>query len=147
MKLFLDTNALLDYYAQRQPFFEDMKKLRIAQYCGDVEFWASTQSFTDIEYILRGALPLSDLRSMMSNSLSFISVVSPTPASLAKGLGANYPDLEDCLIASCAEDIRASYIITRDAKRFSFSSIPALSAKEWLCAQENRGIVYDEIEF
>lgn len=51
MKLFLDTNALLDYYTQRQPFFEDMKKLRIAQYCGDVEFWASIPALSAKEWL------------------------------------------------------------------------------------------------
>ena len=37
MKLFLDTNVLIDYFVQRQPFFESIRKLRIAQIFGDVE--------------------------------------------------------------------------------------------------------------
>lgn len=145
MKLLLDTNALLDYYTQRQPFFEDMKKLRIAQYFGDVDFWACTQSFADIEYILRGAMPLPDLRKMMRSSLSFISIVPPAADALAKALESDWPDLEDYLIANCAEAIKASYIITRDTKGFQSSHVPAMPAREWLGQQSRQGITYEDM--
>ena len=146
MKLFLDTNALLDYFTQRQPFFEDMKKLRIAQYFGDVEFWASPLSFTDAEYILRGALPVSEIRSMMANSLSFISIVPPSASNLAAGLDSSWPDLENFLIACCAKTVSADYIITRDANGFASSEVPAITAAEWMVLQEKEGIYYDEVE-
>ncbi|TJW10297.1 type II toxin-antitoxin system VapC family toxin [Parvibacter caecicola] len=146
MKLLLDTNVLIDYYAQRQPFFEAAKQLRIAQFFGDVELWASTQSFSDVEYILRGALPVEELRSIVAASLDFISVLSPTPADLVSGLESDWPDLEDFLIARCAKALKADYIITRDQKGFAKSKVPAISPDEWVALMKEQGIVYDEVE-
>lgn len=34
MKLFLDTNALIDLVARREPYVSDVGKLCIAEYCG-----------------------------------------------------------------------------------------------------------------
>ncbi|NHM16069.1 hypothetical protein GMI69_05250 [Eggerthellaceae bacterium zg-887] len=44
MKLFLDTNALLDYYVRREPYFESLVAIRIAQVFGDVELWAEMEA-------------------------------------------------------------------------------------------------------
>ena len=49
MRVFLDTNVLVDFYARREPFFQYAKLLWIASYFEDVELWASSQSFVDIE--------------------------------------------------------------------------------------------------
>lgn len=55
MKLFLDTNALIDLVARREPYVSDVGKLCIAAYFGDVQLWASTQSYADAYYVLRRA--------------------------------------------------------------------------------------------
>ena len=68
MRLFLDTNVLIDYYARREPFYDDALKLRIAAFFGDVDLWVCTQSFVDAEYILRKAVPITELRSMMASN-------------------------------------------------------------------------------
>lgn len=54
MKLFLDTNALIDLVARREPYVSDVGKLCIAAYFGDVQLWASTQSYADAYY---GSVP------------------------------------------------------------------------------------------
>lgn len=147
MKLFLDTNVLIDYYAKREPFFEPMKKLRIAQVFGDVELWASIQSFSDIEYILRRAIPIEQLRKMIAESLSFINIAASTASDLAEGVASSWPDLEDFLIATNAKHIKADYLITRDKKGFSNSQVQVMSPTEWLALMESKGIIYSEVDF
>ncbi len=147
MKLFLDTNVLIDYFVQRQPFFESIRKLRIAQIFGDVELWASIQSFPDIEYVLRKTIPVSDLRIMFKKCLAFVNIAAPAVADLAEGASSSCPDLEDFIIYACARRVKADYVITRDKAGFRSSSIDALSPAEWLALMESKGIVYDEIDF
>ena len=147
MKLLLDTNILIDYYTRRQPFFDGTVKLRFAALFGDVELWTSIQSFPDVEYILRKIIPVEELRSMMQRSMEFFKVASPTASDLSDAFNSCWPDLEDFLIARCAERVKADRIITRDAKGFTGASIPAQTPEEffaWL--EEEHGIVYDEID-
>lgn len=44
-----------------------------------------------------------------------------------EGLESHWPDLEDFLIARCAENEGADYLITRDTKWFENSRVPALT--------------------
>lgn len=147
MKLFLDTNILIDYFAKRSPYYEDALRLSAAQIMGDVELWASTQSFSDVEYVLHKAIPLPDLRSAFKKSLGFLNILGTAPADLSEGIGNEWPELEDCYIACAAERLHADFIITRDRNGFMQSKIPALSPREWLDRMEGAGIVYDVIDF
>lgn len=145
MKLFLDTNVLVDYYARREPFFPHAKMLWIASFFDDVELLACTQSFADVEYILRRAVPVETLRGMMSASLDHLRVVSPTSEDLAQGLSSGWPDLEDFLIARCALNEDADYLITRDTKGFETAEVPVLSPKEFFSfLAKEHGVFYDE---
>ncbi|NHM16064.1 PIN domain-containing protein [Eggerthellaceae bacterium zg-887] len=145
MKLFLDTNALLDYYVRREPYFESLKAIRIAQIFGDVELWACAQSFPDIEYVLRKAVPAAQMRRMMHESLSFINVVAPTAADVERGLASDWPDLEDFLIAACAERIGADCLVTRDRKGFQSSRLTVKTPAEWVADRESQDIVYAKV--
>lgn len=148
MRLLLDTNILLDYYGRRQPFFNDARRFRIAAAFGDVELWASGQSFTDAEYILRGFAPVPQLRTMMGESLAFLSVAMPSALDVEDGLHSDWPDLEDFLVARCAERIGADCLITRDAEGFAASAVPVLSPAGFFDMMErDHGIVYDEVDF
>lgn len=146
MKLFLDTNILIDYYACRDPFFKHSKLLWIASIFEDVELWASTQSFIDTEYILRKAIPVQTLRAMMATSLEHLHTTSPTSTDLEDGFKSHWPDLEDFLIARCAENEGADYLITRDTKGFENSNVPALTPQEFFDLMEAKyGVVYEEV--
>lgn len=147
MKLFLDTNILIDYLARREPYFSDAKKLRIAALFGDVELWASLQSYTDAEYILRRAIPVDTLRAMMEKTLPFVQVASPEPEDLEAGTRCGWPDLEDFLIARCAVRTGADYLVTRDVKGFARSEVAAVAPTEFFALlEEEWGILYDEID-
>lgn len=146
MRLLLDTNILIDYYARRRPFFDDAVKFRVAAFFGDIELWAAAPSFADVEYVLRKAIPVPELRSMMRRSLDFLKVAAPTSADVSDALESDWPDLEDRLVSRCAERVKAERIITRDSKGFLASTVPAQSPADffsWLEAE--KGIVYDEV--
>ena len=145
MRLFLDTTVLIDYYARREPFYDDTLKLRIAAFFGDVDLWVCTQSFVDAEYILRKAVPITELRSMMAASLEFLNVAAPLADQLPDALASNWPDLEDCLIAHCARNARADFLVTRDTLGFTNAPVPVLTPRGVIERLEGEGISYDEV--
>lgn len=148
MKLFLDTNVLVDYYTQRQPFGADAARLRIGEYFNDFELWASVQSFTDIEYILQKAIPLADLRSIMHASLEFLHVATCSPDDLKDALISGWPDTENFLIEAAAKRVKADFLITRDTRGFVNSRIPVRTPEQFLkLLKQEHDIEYTEIDF
>ena len=148
MRLLLDTNVLVDYFAQREPFAEDVTRLRIAACFGDVELWASAQSFPDIEYILRGAIPVDELRQMMAQSMDFLEICSTSASDVREAFSSGWPDLEDYLIACAAQRVKADCLITRDGKGFAQSKVPAMPPKAFFeMLERERGIIYEEVDF
>lgn len=146
MKLLLDTNVLIDYYAQREPFAENAILLRVAACFGDVDLWACSQSFLDVEYVLRRVIPANELRQMISNSLEFLSVCTVSASDVCEGLKSGWQDLEDFHIASAAKRIGACYVITRDFEGFAKSDVPALSPQGFFkLMQDEYGVLYDPV--
>lgn len=145
-RLLLDTNILIDYLAQRQPFFDDAAKLRVAADFGDVELWLCAQSIADVEYILRKAIPLERLRAMLKGVTGFCSVAAVNGEDMVAGLDSGWPDLEDFCIARAAERIQADRIITRDAEGFRRSPVPATDAATFFKSlKADYGIEYEDV--
>ena len=43
-----------------------------------------------------------------------------------------WKDYEDCLVAICADKVKADYLITRDIKGFARSPVPVMRPEAWL---------------
>lgn len=138
MKLFLDTNILIDYYGRRQPFFSDASKLFVAQAFGDVELWASAKSFTDVFYVIGRQVGESRLQSMFASSFKYLRVCGVDGADLSDAATRSWSDFEDCLVSIAAEKTKADYLVTRDVAGFSHSSVPAISPQDFLLVMRDR---------
>jgi len=146
MRLFLDTCVLIDYYAQREPFAADANRLRVAEAFGDAELWTAPQSYMDILYILRRAIPAADLRQQLHASLAFLHVCGTESADLSDALESSWEDSEDFLIARCAEKAKADFLITRDKTHFVEAKTRVLSPSEFLLMMEGQGIEYEDVD-
>lgn len=145
IRALLDTNVLIDYYARRQPFFDAAVTLRYASFFGDVELWTCAQSFSDVEYVLRRALPIEQLREMVRESLGFLHVFSPTASDIEDALVSGWPDLEDFLVMRCAQHVKAGYLVTRDEKGFKLSNVPVLSPTGFIrMLKTEHGVTYEK---
>ena len=130
MKLFLDTNILLDIILER-PGFE--APLEVFQKASDglVELYASYLSMANIAYILRknykGAL-IPTLK-----QLSCLLTVLPMDGhQLETAMMLEGPDFEDILQAVCAKEGGCEIILTHNPAHFHIGSglFP-----EWRCPQ------------
>ena len=148
MKLLLDTNVLVDYFGARRPFCDQWELINALQMTGYAELWASAESYTDAFYLLRRAVGSEKLQDMFLESLSFVRVCSVDEDDIRKAAERSWSDFEDCLIAVCAEKVKADYIITRDAGGFKRSKIPAMDAPSFFTMlEEDYGIVYEMIDW
>jgi len=146
MKAILDTNVLIDYFFRREPNYKDAFRLRIMQEFGDVELWASVQSFSDISYILRNEEDAGKLQEAFLASMSFLHVCSIDQGDLTSACQEKWTDLEDCLIEQCSRKLKAEFILTRDTDGFTRSSATVLSPSEFFALVcEKYGLTYDAI--
>lgn len=150
MKLFLDTNVIIDALVNRNESHAASKLLLSLGYVKEFDLWVSPSQWTDMFYILsdggrksqreRAAQVLKELRKCVR-----VSTLGESEVDGAMALG--WPDVEDALVYTAANTKSPVALITRNKADFLRSEIPLFTCEEffeWL--RTEHGIVYDETE-
>jgi len=119
MKVFIDTNVVLDVLAQRKPFYEASARVWELTEKGELDGYLSATSMTDIFYILKKHLGSDNAYDCIDKLLVVFSVASVTENDIRKALKIGLKDFEDSLQFTCAGKIGASHLITRNKKDFT----------------------------
>ena len=132
MRLFIDTNILLDVLMEREPFYE--LSLRIWNYCKEDETYAciSSLTFANIVYNMRKTLTPSKIEELVSELTKIFDFADLNLAEIIKAAQMHWNDFEDALQSAAAERVKADYIITRNVKDFEQSNIKALTPEDFL---------------
>lgn len=134
MKVFVDTNVVLDVLIGRKPFMESSS--RVLEICGDerADGFLAAHSVTNIYYILRKHFDNDACRDILLNLFELFEIEQIDTDKLKSALEKrDFKDFEDCLQAECAVAVQAEYIITRNKKDFTHSEVPCLTPDEF-CA-------------
>ncbi len=133
-KLLFDTNALIDFMDGRRP--QHAEALHLVVRCidgADLECYAAVSSLKDVYYIMR---KVRGSEEKARNDIRWLAdVFEPVgllPSHVREAIDSPEPDFEDGLVRAMAEQMRADAIITRDTKAFEGSTVPHLSAREYL---------------
>ena len=151
MKIFIDTNIFIDYFAMRMPFYNSAKKLLAVGFLGEYEMWSGASQLTDIFYLLTNAKESERFTSQQAKEelkklRQYVNICSLTQSDVDNALNSTWNDFEDACIYQCACKIKADAIITRNKKDFEKSSIHVFDCDEWFSyLKETKGISFDEI--
>lgn len=128
--LFLDTNVILDFLADRQPHSEHAAVLFDMAEKNLIQIHVSAISFNNLYYILRKATTHKKAIGLISLLNDLVSVVEMDQAVLDQALASEFKDFEDAIQHSCAMKVKKiDAIITRNQKDFKLSQISILSPK------------------
>lgn len=133
MKIFLDTNILIDLLANRPPFTSEALDIFALSEEGKIQLFTSTHSIATTHYILKKTVSESHLRHLLSELSELVTVLDITQPIIKSSLKSAHKDFEGAIQIGCAEsngDI--AYILSRNLKDFKTSSIPAISVQELL---------------
>ncbi len=133
MNILIDTNVMLDFLTQRDPFFENADK--IMQMCKkrQINGFIAAHSVMNAFFILRKDYSVKDRRDILTDYMKLVSVVGIDGSSIEKALRRqDFSDVEDCLQDECALVCRADYIVTRNVSDFKCSMIPAIDPEKLL---------------
>ena len=137
MDLLIDTNILLDWTMQREPFAEEAEKIIGLCIDEEVRGYVACHSLLNAFYVMRKGYSIEERREAILMFCETFTIVGIDEDMLLKSLGAaDFHDIEDGLQVQCAVSASVDYIITRDPKGFKNSEIPVLSPEAFLARME-----------
>ena len=131
-RVFLDTNVILDLLAKRDPFYDSIAKLATLADQKKLILLASPLSFTTVFYVLNKFENSESVLSKLRKFKIICEVCEINEETIEKGLNSNFKDFEDSLQYYSAVQSNCSVIITRNGKDFKNSSLPVMTAEEFL---------------
>lgn len=142
MRVLVDTNIVLDFLLEREPFFQDAELLFHAIDEGEVVGYVTATTLTDIFYIARRyTCNVEQARQAISELLTAMEICPVDRAVLKSAFDSSLDDFEDAvqIFSAIAQDLEA--IVTRDAQGFLNSPIPVLPVQKLLqrVRQQNGG--------
>jgi predicted nucleic acid-binding protein len=139
VKLFIDTNLLLDVLAERQPFYASSARVWSLCETGACEGFVSAISFNNVFYIVRRARNGEIARRALVLMRDIFSSVPPDQQILNQAIDSEIRDFEDAIQFFSAHRTGADYLLTRDAADFPKSTLPILAPDEFLVMMDIAG--------
>lgn len=132
MRLFLDTNLLLDVLAERKPFYQPAACIWSLCETGVCQGVISAISFNNVFYIVRRARNAEVARRALVLMRDIFDSVAPDQQILNQAIDSNIRDFEDAIQFFSAQRAAADYLLTRNAADFPKARLPILAPDEFL---------------
>lgn len=132
MKVFLDTNIIIDFYDERPSFFDAAAQIIAMAYRKEIEIVVSATSFINAFCLLRKSYEHEDLVKAMSGLADLCTISDITKQMIKHCLNGMPIDFEDAMQMESAASERADLIVTRNVRHFKGGSIPVKTPVEFL---------------
>lgn len=132
MKLFLDTNVMLDFLGEREPFYISAAKIATLADKRKLKIIVSALSFATVSYFLTKYEGLKKTKDKLRKFKIISGICELDELIIEKGLNSDFPDFEDSLQYFSALRRECDIIITRNGKDFKKSQIPVMTPGEFL---------------
>ena len=132
MKIFVDTNVIIDYLVDRAPYADDAEA--VMDVCvGEGNVGAFTGlSACNAVYIIGRSTGRSRAELLVKEVASLIELLPISPDDIKANLGVGHPDFEDSIQIAAAVAWGADVIITRDKIGFADSPIKVQTPAEFI---------------
>ena len=134
MKLFLDTNVLLDVLAVREPWAADASALLSLVDGETVKAFVAAHTVSTLDYMLAKAIGRRRANAALVDLVKLVRVAEVNHEIVLQALALGWKDFEDALQAVCAINVEADILVTRDPRDFLGLPIAIASPGE-VCSQ------------
>jgi predicted nucleic acid-binding protein len=138
MRLFLDTNVVLDLLGERKPFYESIAKIATLADKGQITLVVSALSYSTVNYILMKHENREKVIGKLQKFKVISEICSIDEVIIEKSLNSKFKDFEDALQYFSALKNGCNIIITRNVKDFKESEIPVMTPAEYLTSIRKR---------
>lgn len=126
MRVLIDTNVVLDFLQEREPFVENAARLFERIDAGEIEGFIAATTITNIYYIVRRAAGRAVAQDAITQVLSDLNICTVDLEMLEQALALNFEDFEDAVQYACAVTHSVDAIVTRDVSGFINAEIPVV---------------------
>jgi predicted nucleic acid-binding protein len=130
--LFVDSDVLLDMLLSREPFSGYTKFLLFESENRKIKLSTSALVIANINYILAKKIGASAAKRNIAKLFSLVQVLPFESDIVDMALISNINDFEDAIQNLIAERHHCDAIITRNIKDYKESTLPALTAEQFL---------------
>ena len=131
-KAFIDTNVLIDFLGEREPFYDAAARIVSRADRKEIELMVSSLSYATASYILMRYNPQDLVMEKLKKFTPLCTVTNVGAEEVNLSLYSAFSDFEDALQYHSAWKTGATVIITRNKKDFRSSSLPVYTPDEFL---------------
>ena len=132
MKVFLDTNIVIDFYDQRGDFYYPAAVIFDLAYQGKIQLYVSAVTFVNAFFILRKSYSREELYQSMLGLASLCEITNVDKEIIKKCLTLKRKDFEDCVQYESALPHQVDVIVTRNIKDFRDFTVNVQSPTDFL---------------
>ena len=131
----MDTNIVIDFLANREPFAMDAAKLFDLAVNGKIRVFIAAVSYNNIYYILRQSMSGSATLKLLGELADMTEITDVTAVVIRQSLKTDFKDYEDAIQYHSALSIAdLDFIVTRNTKDFKKSKLAVLTPTEALAS-------------
>lgn len=138
IRLFLDTDVLLDFLSEREPFYDSIAKIATLATKNEIKLYISSISIVNANYILTKYKSEENSKKLLNSILIFMKIVKLDEDIIIKGLNSEFKDFENSLQHFSALDSKCEYLLTRNIRDFKKSKIPVFTPDEFISIYLNK---------
>lgn len=133
IRVFLDTNILLDIIEGRQKFLLASSNVFDLGIKGEIKLFATPLTFANCVYTARKNVGYENAIQGLKVIKSYVTTATMDDEQVTNALNSGMPDFEDMLQYQAALSSKCDAIVTRDKRRhFPNDGIPILSPEDFL---------------
>ena len=132
IRVLLDTNIIIDFLNDRQPFSLHAADIFRQGRKKSIELFTSSHSFATTHYIMKKLLSEKELRSALTKLNQHIQILPVTEKEIQHALSSNHQDFEDSIQIFTALKGNIDYIVTRNIKDFQKSPVKVTTPDQLL---------------
>ena len=131
MKVFIDTNIVLDLLLQRRHFLINAEKIFSLAYKGKIVLYFSAVSFVSVTYYL-GKHTNKDIKAVLEDLCKIVKILPFNQRIIENTLHSNFKDIADGYQYFTAKENNIHIMITRNVKDFLVDDISIVTPEEFL---------------
>ena len=132
LKVFVDTDIILDVLLERDVFFEYGAAIFEMSAKGKIDLYASVLSISNISYIIRKEIKnVKKVKEYIKDLMDIVRTVSVNEGTVRKALETDFSDIEDSIQYTAAKESGMDCLVTRNVKDYKTSTLRVYGSKEF----------------
>ncbi len=132
MKIFVDTNVLIDVLEDREPYYTCSAQVWFLAEAKKVEAFISVISFNNVHYLVRRHVNVERARRAMEILHATFTMVPLDESVMVKAITARITDFEDAIQFFSALSAGVDCIVTRNVQHFPVDTLPVMTPEDFV---------------